>query len=101
MADASYDNANEPPRQIEGAKEFPWQRLVMSLLFAFVAYWALIGTLILAAVLWVLTALNRDMQPEFQRFVGSCARYVGQCLAYVAMQREDAPFPVGPWPRAD
>ena len=101
QSDASYNASNEPPKQIEGSKEFPWQRLVLSVVFAFVAYWATIGTIIMAAVLFIMSALSRETQPEFRRFVGACARYVGECLAYVAMQREDAPFPLGPWPSGE
>jgi hypothetical protein len=35
QSDASYNAPNDPPRQVEGvAKEFPWQRLLLSVLFA-------------------------------------------------------------------
>jgi hypothetical protein len=100
QSDASYNASNEPPHQVEGAKEFPWQRLLLSVLFAFLGWLALWFTLALAVVYWILIAFNRDLQPDFGKFLGSMARYVGHCLGYVVMQREDAPFPVGPWPSA-
>lgn len=101
QSDASYNAGNEPPRQIEGARAFPWQRLLMSVLFGFLGWVAFWVTIVAAAVLWIFVAISREAQPDFQRFVASCARYVGQCLAYVAMQREEPPFPMGPWPSAE
>jgi hypothetical protein len=101
QSDASY-NSNEPPRQVEGgAKEFPWQRLLLSLGFGVLAWLAFWFTIVMAVILWVLVAISREPQPDFQRFVAACARYVGQCLSYVAMQREEAPFPLSPWPSAE
>jgi Domain of unknown function (DUF4389) len=100
-SDASYNAGNEPPRQVEGAREFPWQRLLLSVLFGFLGWVAFWVTIVAAVVLWIFVAISREAQPDFQRFVASCARYVGQCLTYVAMQREEAPFPMGPWPSAE
>jgi Domain of unknown function (DUF4389) len=100
-SDASYSAGNEPPRQVEGAREFPWQRLLLSLLFGFLGWMAFWVTIVAAVILWILVAVSREPQPDFQRFVGSCARYVGQCLMYVAMQREETPFPLGAWPSAE
>lgn len=102
QSDASYNAPNEPPRQVEGgAKDFPWQRLLLSVLFAVLGWMAFWFTIALAVILWVLIAISREPQPDFQRFVAASARYVGQCLSYVAMQREEAPFPLGPWPSAE
>ena len=101
QSDASYNASNEPPRQIEAAREFPWQRLLFSLGFGLLAWLAFWFTIVMAVILWVLVAISREPQPDFQRFVASCARYVGQCLSYVAMQREEAPFPLGPWPSGE
>jgi hypothetical protein len=100
-SDASYNAPNEPPRQVEGAREFPWQRLLLSVLFGFLAWMAFWFTIVMAVILWILTAISREPQADFQRFVAACARYVGQCLSYVAMQRQEAPFPLGPWPSAE
>ncbi len=102
QSDASYNAANEPPRQIEGAREFPWQRLLFSLGFGLLAWLAFWFTIVMGVILWVLVAISREPQPDFQRFVAACARYVGQCLSYVAMQREEPPFPFGsPWPAGE
>lgn len=101
QSDASYNAGNEAPRQVEGAREFPWQRLLLSVLFGFLGWMAFWFTIVMAVILWILVAISREPQPDFQRFVAACARYVGQCLSYVAMQREDAPFPLGAWPSAE
>jgi hypothetical protein len=101
QSDASYNAGNEPPRQIEGTREFPWKRLLLSVGFGILAWFAFWATIIVAVVLWIFVAISREPQPDLQRFVASCARYVGQCLSYVAMQREEAPFPMGAWPSAE
>ncbi len=101
QSDASYSAPQDEPRQIEVKKDFPWQRLLLSVMFAVLAWCAFWATIVLAIILWIMMAFNRDLQPEFKGFVAGCAKYVGQCLTYVVMLHDDAPFPLGPLPKAD
>ena len=67
QSDASYTGPNEPPRQVEGAREFPWQRLLLSVLFGFLGWVAFWVTIVAAVVLWIFVAISREAQPDFQR----------------------------------
>ena len=97
------DAAYEPPvpGQDLQVKSFPWERLLLSVLFAAIAWFAFWGLLFLAVIMWVLIAVSREPHLEFKRFVSIGARYVGQCLAYVLTISNDKPFPLGPLPSAD
>jgi len=99
--DASYNP--EPTPQDAPAKraDFPWQRLLLSVGYAFLAWMVFWLTLVLAVVLWILVGVSREPHPEFKQFVGGCARYVAQCLSYIVMISDETPFPLGPLPRGD
>ena len=97
------DAAYEPPapNQEVQVRSFPWERLLLSVFFGIIAWFAFWGLLFLAIVMWVLIAVSREPHPEFRRFVSVGAKYVGQCLAYVLTISNDKPFPLGPFPTAD
>ena len=97
--DASY----EPPTPVQEAapRSFPWERLILSVLFAVIAWTAFWALLLLAAIMWILIAVSREPHPEFRRFVSAGAKYVGQCLSYVLTLSDDKPFPLGPLPKGD
>jgi Domain of unknown function (DUF4389) len=99
--DASYDAANEPPRDAAPPVErapFPWPRFFLSLLFAVIAWFAFWFTILLAVGLWIFIAISRDPHPEFKNIVTVSARYLSHCLAYALLLRDDKPFPLGPLP---
>jgi hypothetical protein len=95
--------AYEPPAPSQDlqVKSFPWERLLLSVLFAAIAWFAFWGLLFLAVIMWVLIAVSREPHLEFKRFVSIGAKYVGQCLAYVLTISNDKPFPLGPLPTSD
>lgn len=98
------DASIEPPvptTQEVPARSFPWERLILSVFYAAIAWFAFWGLLLLAVVMWVLVAVSREPHPEFRRFVSAGARYVGQCLAYVLTISDDKPFPLGPLPTSE
>lgn len=100
--DASYNPEQPTPQAPPAARaDFPWQRLLLSIGYAFLGWMVFWLTLVLAVVLWILVAISREPHPEFKQFVGGCARYVSQCLAYVVMISDETPFPLGPLPRGD
>jgi len=100
--DASYTTPDDDaPRAAPERAPFPWQRLLLSILFGFLAWFAFWFTIVLAIIMWVLIAVSREPHAEFKQFVNGCARYVWQCLGYIVMLHEDKPFPLGPLPRGD
>lgn len=99
--DASYNAPQDPPRQIESKVEFPWQRLLTSIGFGFLAWCAFWVTVVLAIILWVMMAFNREPQPDLKRIASICAKYVGQALGYAVLLHDETPFPVGPLPKVD
>ncbi len=97
QSDASY----EPPVPIEPAQTraaFPWERLILSAFFAFIAWCAFWVVLLSAVVMWIMIAVSREVHPQFKSFVTAGARYVGQCLSYILMISDEKPFPLGPLP---
>jgi hypothetical protein len=97
--EASYEQ--QPPVQAVEVRRFPWERLLLSVLFAVIGWFAFWGLLFLGVILWVLIAISREPHVEFKRFLAVGAKYVGQCLAYVLTISDEKPFPLGPLPAAD
>ncbi|MBP6010633.1 MAG: DUF4389 domain-containing protein [Alphaproteobacteria bacterium] len=101
QSDASYSAPQEEPREVEVKREFPWQRLLLSVGFAFLGWCVFWATIVLAVILWVMMAFNREPQPDLKRIASICAKYVGQCLGYAVLLHDETPFPVGPLPKID
>ena len=103
--DAGYTPSNGPepiPGQPGAARApFPVTRLLFSILFAFIGWFAFNAAIIVSVIHWILIAINREPHPEFRQFVKAIVQYVGQTLGYVAWIHDDKPFPFGPLPRGD
>jgi uncharacterized membrane protein len=97
--DATYEP--QPAAQQVVTRNFPWQRLFLSVMYAVIAWAAFWVLMVLAVVMWVLVALNREPHEQFRRFAVVGARYVGQCLGYVLLISDEKPFPLGPFPAAE
>jgi hypothetical protein len=103
--DAGYtpESGPEPmPHQADRErKPFPIARLLMSILFAFIAWIAFWVAIVVSVVHWILIAINRDPHPEFRSFVKAVVLYVEQTLGYVACMHDERPFPFGPLPKGE
>lgn len=99
QSDATYEP--QPSGQEVQPRRFPWERLFLSVMFAVIAWFAFWGLMLLAVVMWVLVAVNREPHEEFRRFVAVGAKYVGQCLSYVLLISNDKPFPLGAFPPSE
>lgn len=97
--DATYEP--QPPGQEVQRRSFPWERLFLSIMYAVIAWFAFWGLMVLAVVMWVLVAVNREPHEQFRRFVAVGAKYVGQCLGYILLISNDKPFPLGAFPPAE
>jgi len=102
--DAGYTPSNGPETpsgQSAQRTPFPVARLLMSVLFAFIAYFAVHITMVAALVYWIMVAINREPHPEFRQVLRGIVQYVAQTLGYVAWLHDDKPFPFGPLPKGD
>jgi hypothetical protein len=97
--DAAYEP--QPTGREVQVRSFPWERLLLSVMYAVIAWFAFWSLLVLAVVMWVLVAFNKEPHEQFRRFVAVGAKYVGQCLSYILLISNDKPFPLGPFPSAD
>lgn len=99
QSDASFEPP-VPTKEVP-ARSFPWERLLFSLFYAAIAWFAFWALLLAAIVVWVLIAVSREPHPEFRRFISAGARYLGQCIAYVLTVSDEKPFPLGPLPKGE
>lgn len=102
--DAGYTPSNGPePTPGEGTQRapFPVARLLFSILFAFIGWFAFQAAILVSIIHWILIAVNREPHPEFRQFVKAVVQYVGQTLGYVAWIHDEKPFPFGPLPRGE
>ena len=103
--DAGYTPSNGPeplPGQDTTQRApFPVSRLLFSILFAFIGWFAFQVAIVVSVIHWILIAVNREPHPEFRQFVKAVVQYVAQTLGYVAWIHDDKPFPFGPLPRGD
>lgn len=101
--DAGYTPSNGPeaPSGQTQRAPFPVTRLLMSILFAVITYFAIHVVMFAAVIYWVLIAINREPHPEFRQVLRALVQYVGQTLGYVAWLHDDKPFPFGPLPKGE
>jgi hypothetical protein len=101
--DAGYTPSDGPspnPSETQRAP-FPVSRLLFSILFAFIGWFAFQAAIVVSVIHWILIAVNREPHPEFRQFVRALVQYVAQTLGYVAWIHDDKPFPFGPLPRGE
>ena len=101
--DAGYTPSNGPEStsgQTQRAP-FPVSRLLLSILFAFIGWFAFQVAIVVSVIHWILIAVNREPHPEFRQFVRAVVQYVAQVLGYVAWMHDDKPFPFGPLPKGE
>jgi hypothetical protein len=101
--DAGYTPSNGPesPSGQTQRAPFPVTRLLMSVLFAVITYFAIHVVMFAAVIYWVLIAVNREPHPEFRQVLRALVQYIGQTLGYVAWLHDDKPFPFGPLPKGE
>ena len=101
-SDAGYTPSNGPnPSEGTQRAPFPVTRLLLSILFAFIGWFAFQVAIVVSVIHWILIAVNREPHPEFKQFVRAVVQYVAQTLGYVAWIHDETPFPFGPLPKGD
>jgi|GEM_PF-939343 len=90
------DSTGTHPKNGQSPATLP--RLLYSLLFAVIAWFAFWVVLILAVVQLLAVLLNHRVSEELRRTSLNVIQYLWELLAYVSFVRDEQPFPVGPFP---
>jgi hypothetical protein len=88
---SSAPSAAHPP--------FPFVRLLYSIGYGFVAWFVLHVLFVLAAVQFVVIAINGKVNEELKSFSLTLIQYEWELLAFIAFVRDEQPFPIGPFPK--
>lgn len=76
-------------------------RLLYMLAFWFLGNIAFSLSILLGFVQFAVQLITGEENRELKRFARNLSRYVWHCLAFVNFEREDKPFPLGPFPSVD
>jgi hypothetical protein len=79
---------------------FPIARLLYAFLCGVLAWVVLHVLFVLAAVQFLMHAINGKPNEDLKSFSASLAEYLRELLAYMTFAREEQPFPMGPFPKA-
>jgi hypothetical protein len=95
--DASFSDSaqQQGPGARPSGQTFPWERLIFTVIFAFIAwftFWLALGLGLLAGGLR-LFGVKTDA--NIGQYTKQATDYLGNVLAYVAGDKADKPFPFG------
>lgn len=76
-------------------------RLIAMIVFALLAYFALLPFVVLAAMQFGVVLMTGEKNAEVHQLLSRLAKYIKECLDYIAYRTEDMPFPFGSVPPAD
>jgi hypothetical protein len=79
---------------------FPVARLLYAFVCGVLAWVVLHVLFVLAAVQFLMHAINGKPNEDLKTFSASLAEYLRELLAYMTFAREEQPFPMGPFPKA-
>jgi len=78
---------------------FPVMRLLCAIGYGFIAWFVLHVIFVLAAVQFVMIAVNGRVHDEIKGFCSSLLQYEWELLAFITFVRDEQPFPLGPFPK--
>jgi len=103
MSDAPNSTGNPSP----GAAPLPVRhppypivRLLYAFGYALIAWFVLYIIFLLAAVQFVMIAINGRVHDEIKSFSATLIRYEWEILAFITFVRDEQPFPIGPFPKS-
>lgn len=99
MSVQSSDTVAEP-RRSGGFMDYPWRRLLLSVLFFALMWLSLWALVFIAIAQFVLRIFDADASDDLRGFGARLGQYVAEMAAYVVFARETAPFPFAPFPAA-
>ncbi|HJW39927.1 MAG TPA: DUF4389 domain-containing protein [Rhizomicrobium sp.] len=78
---------------------FPVVRLLYSFGYGLIAWFVLHVIFVLAALQFVMIAINGRVHDEIKSFCSALLQYEWELLAFIAFVCDEQPFPVGPFPK--
>jgi len=101
MSDASTSSEPDTSRLEQDEEEGPlWHRLLYMAGFWFLGNIAFSLSILLGAVQLIVVFLSGGKNEELASFSRRLIAYVFECLSFIVFDREDKPFPFGPFPEA-
>ncbi|MEI9991779.1 MAG: DUF4389 domain-containing protein [Rhizomicrobium sp.] len=102
MSDAPNSTGNPSPGPAPLAPAhppFPIVRLLYAFGYGLIAWFVLHVIFVLAAVQFVMIAINGRAHDEIKSFCASLLQYEWELLAFITFVRDEQPFPIGPFPK--
>jgi hypothetical protein len=78
---------------------FPVVRLLYSVLFGVIAFFAMYLLFALALIQFIVLGITGKLNDELKVFSVNLVQYIWQLLGFVVFARDDQPFPMGPFPK--
>lgn len=95
------DNSTTTNAPAEPARQpFPVERLLLSVVFAIVAWFVFWVAVLLAILQFVATAIAGHVNSELKSISGNVILYLAQLVSYISFVGDERPFPLGPFPKA-
>lgn len=98
MSDASTSPDTDQPSIETDEREPLWQRLLYMAGFWFLGNIAFSLSILLGAVQLIVVFLGGDRNEELAKFSRRLITYVYECLSFIVFDRDEKPFPFGPFP---
>ena len=96
----NQSTSGTPAAPVQAARQpFPIERLLYSIIFAIVAWFAFWLVVLLAILQFIATAISGHVNEELKGISQSVIQYLDQLVSYISLVRDDRPFPLGPFPK--
>jgi len=78
---------------------FPFERLLLAVGFAIVAWFVFWTAIILGAAQFAIFAVNGKVNDELKDFTLRLVQYLWELLAFIVFVKDGRPFPFAPFPK--
>lgn len=93
--------AQERPEPQAPREPFPWKRLLYSVLFAVIGWFALWIAFALAVFQFIVVAIEGRPRDDLKQLTQNIVEYLRQLFGYITFAQDERPFPFAPFPSAN